>query len=53
MMIHDGLDRQEGLEGEKLRVLLRMKPIEERLLVTKVLFQLRLAKLPEPGAVSR
>ena len=25
------------------------KPIEERLLVTKVLFQLRLAKLPEPG----
>ena len=30
-----------------------LKPIEERLLVTKVLFQLRLAKLPEPGAVSR
>ena len=26
-----------------------LKPIEERLLVTKVLFQLRLAKLPEPG----
>ena len=25
------------------------KPIEERLLVTKALFQLRLAKLPEPG----
>jgi len=27
-----------------------LKPIEERLLATKVLFQLRLAKLPEPGA---
>ena len=26
-----------------------LKPIEERLLVTKVLFQLRLSKLPEPG----
>jgi CheY-like chemotaxis protein len=27
-----------------------LKPIEERLLVTKVLFQLRLSKLPEPGS---
>ena len=26
-----------------------LKPIAERLLVTKVLFQLRLSKLPEPG----
>ena len=29
-----------------------LKPIEERLLVTKALFQLRLAKLPEPGSFS-
>jgi len=27
-----------------------LKPIEERLLVTKALFQLRLSRLPEPGA---
>lgn len=27
-----------------------LKPIEERLLVTKLLFQLRLSRLPEPGA---
>ncbi|NLA67812.1 MAG: response regulator, partial [Gammaproteobacteria bacterium] len=26
-----------------------LKPIEERLLVTKALFQLRLAKTPQPG----
>ena len=30
-----------------------LKPIEERLLVTKALFQLRLAKLPEPGSFNR
>ena len=42
-------DNQAALlrEGANDQVL---KPIEERLLVTKALFQLRLSKLPEPGA---
>ncbi len=48
----DNRDNQAALLREGANDLV-LKPIEERLLVTKVLFQLRLAKLPEPGAVSR
>jgi DNA-binding response OmpR family regulator len=45
----DNRDNQAALLREGANDLV-LKPIEERLLVTKVLFQLRLAKLPEPGA---
>ena len=45
----DNLDNQAALLREGANDLV-LKPIEERLLVTKTLFQLRLAKLPEPGA---
>lgn len=48
----DNRDNQAALLREGANDLV-LKPIEERLLVTKVLFQLRLAKLPEPGVVSR
>ena len=48
----DNRDNQAALLREGANDLV-LKPIEERLLVTKALFQLRLAKLPEPGAVSR
>ena len=41
-------DNQAALLREGANDLV-LKPIEERLLVTKVLFQLRLGKLPEPG----
>jgi CheY-like chemotaxis protein len=44
----DNRDNQAGLLREGANDLV-LKPIEERLLVTKALFQLRLAKLPEPG----
>ena len=44
----DNRDNQAALLREGANDLV-LKPIEERLLVTKVLFQLRLAKLPEPG----
>ena len=45
----DNRDNQAALLREGANDLV-LKPIEERLLVTKVLFQLRLGKLPEPGA---
>ena len=45
----DNRDNQASLLRDGANDLV-LKPIEERLLVTKVLFQLRLAKLPEPGA---
>ena len=45
----DNRDNQAALLREGANDLV-LKPIEERLLVTKALFQLRLAKLPEPGA---
>lgn len=45
----DNRENQAALLREGANDLV-LKPIEERLLVTKVLFQLRLAKLPEPGA---
>ena len=44
----DNRDNQAALLRDGANDLV-LKPIEERLLVTKVLFQLRLAKLPEPG----
>ena len=44
----DNRDNQAALLREGANDLV-LKPIEERLLVTKVLFQLRLSKLPEPG----
>ena len=44
----DNRDNQATLLREGANDLV-LKPIEERLLVTKVLFQLRLGKLPEPG----
>ena len=44
----DNREHQASLLREGANDLV-LKPIEERLLVTKVLFQLRLAKLPEPG----
>ena len=44
----DNRDNQATLLREGANDLV-LKPIEERLLVTKALFQLRLAKLPEPG----
>ena len=44
----DNRDNQASLLRDGANDLV-LKPIEERLLVTKVLFQLRLAKLPEPG----
>ena len=44
----DNRENQAALLREGANDLV-LKPIEERLLVTKVLFQLRLAKLPEPG----
>jgi CheY-like chemotaxis protein len=47
----DNRDNQAALLREGANDLV-LKPIEERLLVTKALFQLRLAKLPEPGSVS-
>ena len=49
VMTGDGnLDNQAALLREGANDLV-LKPIEERLLVTKTLFQLRLAQLPEPG----
>lgn len=42
-------DNQSALLREGANDLV-LKPIEERLLVTKALFQLRMAKLPEPDA---
>ncbi len=45
----DNRENQAALLREGANDLV-LKPIEERLLVTKVLFQLRLSKLPEPGA---
>ena len=45
----DNRDNQAALLREGANDLV-LKPIEERLLVTKALFQLRLAKLPEPGS---
>ena len=48
----DNRDNQATLLREGANDLV-LKPIEERLLVTKVLFQLRLGKLPEPGVVTR
>ena len=45
----DNRDNQASLLRDGANDLV-LKPIEERLLVTKVLFQLRLGKLPEPGA---
>ena len=48
----DNRDNQAALLREGANDLV-LKPIEERLLVTKVLFQLRLGKLPEPGVVTR
>ncbi len=47
----DNRDNQAALLREGANDLV-LKPIEERLLVTKALFQLRLAKLPEPGAAA-
>ena len=44
----DNRDNQAALLREGANDLV-LKPIEERLLVTKTLFQLRLGKLPEPG----
>lgn len=44
----DNRDNQAALLREGANDLV-LKPIEERLLVTKALFQLRLATLPEPG----
>ena len=44
----DNRDNQASLLRDGANDLV-LKPIEERLLVTKVLFQLRLSKLPEPG----
>ena len=44
----DNRDNQASLLRDGANDLV-LKPIEERLLVTKVLFQLRLGKLPEPG----
>lgn len=44
----DNRDNQAALLREGANDLV-LKPIEERLLVTKVVFQLRLSKLPEPG----
>ena len=44
----DNRDNQAALLREGANDLV-LKPIEERLLVTKVLFQLRLGELPEPG----
>ena len=44
----DNRDNQASLLRDGANDLV-LKPIEERLLVTKALFQLRLAKLPEPG----
>ena len=44
----DNRDNQASLLRDGANDLV-LKPIEERLLVTKVLFQLRLAKLPEAG----
>mgnify|MGYP002780969297 CR=1 FL=1 len=46
----DNRDNQAALLREGANDLV-LKPIEERLLVTKALFQLRLAKLPEPGSM--
>jgi len=45
----DNRDNQAALLREGANDLV-LKPIEERLLVTKTLFQLRLGKLPEPGS---
>jgi len=45
----DNRDNQAALLREGANDLV-LKPIEERLLVTKPLYQLRLAKLPEPGS---
>ena len=45
----DNRDNQAALLREGANDLV-LKPIEERLLVTKALYQLRLAKLPEPGS---
>ena len=44
----DNRDNQASLLRDGANDLV-LKPIEERLLVTKTLFQLRLGKLPEPG----
>ncbi len=46
----DNRDNQAALLREGANDLV-LKPIEERLLVTKALFQLRLAKLPDPGSI--
>lgn len=48
----DNRDNQASLLREGANDLV-LKPVEERLLVTKALFQLRLAKLPEPGSFNR
>ena len=48
----DNRDNQASLLREGANDLV-LKPIEERLLVTKALFQLRLAKLPEIGNFNR
>ena len=45
----DNRENQAALLREGANDLV-LKPIEERLLVTKALYQLRLAKLPEPGS---
>ena len=47
----DNRDNQASLLRDGANDLV-LKPIEERLLVTKVLFQLRLGKLPEPGSAT-
>jgi len=47
----DNRDNQAALLRDGANDLV-LKPIEERLLVTKVLFQLRLGKLPEPGSAT-
>jgi CheY-like chemotaxis protein len=51
VMTGDGsLDRQSNLLREGANDLV-LKPIEERMLITKTMFQLRLAKLPEHGSI--
>jgi len=51
VMTGDGnRDNQSNLLREGANDLV-LKPIEERLLVTKVLFQLRVARLPEQGSI--
>ena len=47
----DNRDNQAALLRDGANDLV-LKPIEERLLATKVLFQLRLSKLPEPGSAA-